>query len=776
MPEGQITKFFQDRNFGVIRPDTGGPDVFFLGTDAPDVPPGSLVAGTRVQFEIEHGPRGPRVRQIRAIGTAAPSGHEQGAGRSVPSGESAHGTYRFLNPYNFVRPLSPKHADRHQLLGRCAPPPHDRSVGLTGRLTCSLVATSPLFISDSEAVPDSERVNEDERRRHYHYRFFSYDGERPAIPGSSLRGAVRSVFEALTSSCFSVFDASRRLSYHLPAEEAHLVPGRVIKDDEGWKVELLPGTTPAAIKQRPRGPQYAAWISRYDPIQRSRSAGSAPGSSYSQRARQGLAGIQRFKQCQALIVEIAHPTKNFSFWNVVAIAPMSDPPLQPRSRQERRVEGYLCVTNQNIENKHDERLFFRDGIRRVVLPLDASVVRYYNDLIKDYQDRHEDEVERRRREGIPSSDRDRSRSGLSWFIYERTTQRDKLEPGDLAYVMLGGPPSAPTVEFIAPVSVPRVAYEKRIGELLGPVGNDTMSTVCDVAKHLCPACRVFGWVKTARADEAEGVAYAGRVRFAHGTPQGELRTLDGEGGLTLAILSTPKPTTTRFYLAPSGGKPRDRLDDHEVGYDAPAQQLRGRKVYRHHGECIEPNEYRRADDRRNEQNRTIHGVLQPESTFGFTVHFENLARVELGALLWALELNGWHHRLGLGKPLGFGSVRICVDSLEVVDEATRYTALSSGIRDASAMKKALLDGFEAAMADRYGATFKNLPNVRDLEALLARTPSLPVHYPRSTEEPDPEGKNYEWFIGNKRKGGPRLALRLAVDDTEGFPLLDRFGR
>ena len=45
--------------------------------------------------------------------------------------------------------------------------------------------------------------------------------------------------------------------------------------------------------------------------------------------------------------------------------------------------------------------------------------------------------------------------------------------------------------------------------------------------------------------------------------------------------------------------------------------------------------------------------------FGFDLHVTNLSRVELGALLWLLALPSDHfHRLGGGKPLGFGSVRL----------------------------------------------------------------------------------------------------------------------
>lgn len=86
--------------------------------------------------------------------------------------------------------------------------------------------------------------------------------------------------------------------------------------------------------------------------------------------------------------------------------------------------------------------------------------------------------------------------------------------------------------------------------------------------------------------------------------------------------------------------------------------MRGRKFYRHHRKD-KLQEYRCAGNIKDGQNRTLKEVLEAGNTFTFTVHFENLAPVELGALLWSLELEeNWLHRLGLAKPLGFGSVKV----------------------------------------------------------------------------------------------------------------------
>jgi hypothetical protein len=100
----------------------------------------------------------------------------------------ARDQYRFLNPYNFVRYLpepaaAPDDPDA-QLLGRCAPPPHDRYVGLTGRITCTLETVTPLFISDSHDIKVTKtRLADGREVEHKSYRFFQYAG-KDAIPAT----------------------------------------------------------------------------------------------------------------------------------------------------------------------------------------------------------------------------------------------------------------------------------------------------------------------------------------------------------------------------------------------------------------------------------------------------------------------------------------------------------------------------------------------------------------------------------------------------------------
>jgi len=116
----------------------------------------------------------------------------------------------FLNPYHFI-PLSKK-----KIVGE----PLDEKANLTGRIEVEIRTKTPLFIPNTSnehalKVPGSPEG-------HKSYDFFSYnqltepvddrdETREPVIPGSEIRGMIRSVYEALTASCLSAVDDSKTI-------------------------------------------------------------------------------------------------------------------------------------------------------------------------------------------------------------------------------------------------------------------------------------------------------------------------------------------------------------------------------------------------------------------------------------------------------------------------------------------------------------------------------------------------------------------------------------
>src|SRR3990172_582658 len=492
MAEGKIVRLNPDAGFGFIEPEGGGKGVYFRIGWVKNAPPGGLKEGMRVVFESEMGDKGPRAKSARYISESAPAAPQAESAQKQQKG------YRFFNPYNFARWLHPPQAmkgdEDTELLSRCPPPPHDRWVGLNGRIVCEVMAMTPSFISDSEWYYASDGDRQEDHRTYRFYRYDFGDGPEPALPASSLRGMVRSVFETVTNSCYAHFDYDKRLSYHLPAAEAlKLTPTRVERDEHGrWNLRLLTGTARLVVGSRPRDKLYAARGDLYEALE---PAG---------RKKRGMAEKDRFEP--VALNGLNHKEKGFALaenlqfppvWNVVAVFRTEAEAWQRRKRGQAVLDGYLCINNQNIETKRYERFFFsrwkddpttgwkRNTTGPELVPLLDDVRIKYAELINDYQDRHAAAV-KKLGEAAGKADRARKRAAFSRFVIGGPHE---VQDGDLVYAMLSGTPQAPTVEFIVPVAVPRVGYKRKVSQLL-----PKHLWKCEEYDELCPACGVFGWV------------------------------------------------------------------------------------------------------------------------------------------------------------------------------------------------------------------------------------------------------------------------------------------
>lgn len=744
MAKGTIKRLHPGKEFGFIQPDDGGDDVFFHFSWLKGATP---CEGMRVEFDIEKGEKGLRARNLKIL-------------------EPSSSGYRFHNPYNFVRYLENRRPDNH-ILGDYPPPPHDRYVGLTGRITCKVKTVTPLFISDSHAVKL--------KNNHKTYRFFQYEG-RPALPASSLRGMFRSVFEAVTNSCYAVFqkDEPYPLEHRMSFAPKDMIPARVVELDEkkGALLELLDCTVNAPDDLSGLPPVVRAGLvgKAYPPIVLNRKKNQVFNQSQSQLPDGAYDGMR----VAALVTKnpVPHQKSNrFSAFQAIKVVPVREHESLTGDEQYTKVFGWLHLTGPNIENKHDERLFFRwddqqpDPPQANHIPgsylcrCDTDVVNEYNHHLSEYWERHKKTVENLGDQRWPNSTNGVPHPSL--FVKDGR----QLRSGDLVYAQREMNNGHMTIKMLRPVCMPRIRYEYPRQEFLPEHLHR-----CQNYNALCPACRVFGWVRenAGEANVDELIAYAGRVRFSHGKIIGDYET---EDEITLTILSTPRPTTTYFYLLGAKGQP-----DPKVTYDIQDARLRGRKFYLHHGK-VKPAEYR--SEEKNDQNRTVRGALKPGATFTFTVDFENLHRLELGALLYALELEeGMFHRLGYAKPLGFGSGKVTVEKTEVIDWETHLKSISkSGWQSENAAQ--LKQDFLEEMRTCYGKMFDNL--VAELRALLKRLSDLPIHYPRPNEISDPNHPQYEWFMGNKQRieKGSKLpepvALGLATEVDRGLPLIKKNG-
>ncbi|MFM7886611.1 MAG: TIGR03986 family CRISPR-associated RAMP protein, partial [Pseudanabaena sp.] len=166
---------------------------------------------------------------------------------------------------------------------------------------------------------------------------------------------------------------------------------------------------------------------------------------------------------------------------------------------------------------------------------------------------------------------------------------------------------------------------------------------------------------------------------------------------------------------------------------------------------------------------SIKGWVKSEVKFSFEIDVTNLSDVELGALLWLLKLEpDCFHRLGGGKPLGFGSVR-----LEISDTDLRtgnqwqefYTSLLNAQKLDQTQAMSTVKTFQEALELAYNSRFNQ---VSFIAAFLksAQGFSKPIHYPRTTEAPDANVESFKWFVDyESQPKGMKLSLQPLAKDN-----------
>lgn len=152
------------------------------------------------------------------------------------------------------------------------------------------------------------------------------------------------------------------------------------------------------------------------------------------------------------------------------------------------------------------------------------------------------------------------------------------------------------------------------------------------------------------------------------------------------ILSGPKPTSFQLYLEQNGHPKSYNINEKEhVHWDTKDAKIRGYKIYWHRL-TTKDDEYAWFDKSYEPGNVNANKISTQSSrikaipegnTFIGRIRFENLTELELGALLTAIELPGINngcHKIGMGKPLGLGTVKLTAN-LFLSDRKKRYSLL-----------------------------------------------------------------------------------------------------
>jgi CRISPR-associated protein (TIGR03986 family) len=529
----------------------------------------------------------------------------------------------FVNPYNFVK-----------LDGGCVrdincQTAKEDSGALTGWLECHLQLKSPIFIPNSSNNDYFQKRAGDKAKGPKSYEFFSYEDlagktgdpaqppSAPVIPGSELRGMIRSAFEALTNSCLFTSDIDRQLYKRAPKSNMSGKPGILRKNGNNWEIQpcdrYMIKTKDCSRDPFPLPSGYAKW----------------------DEWRHHLRCLEK---------------GNSDFWissteDYVTVGKYNLGPLvgtYSETCTSGMTKGHVHVTAR-FQRKHHDSVFVENG--SPAIPISAGEAQNYLDNLKLYLKNEEYKSE-----------------------YEHLNKGDDIDSYErgvcVYYAEYGG------MIYLSPSMITREVFYNRLSDLLGTY------KPCTDPDALCPACSLFGMV----SDQG---ALASRLRFS------DAKLVEGckpqfETPKYLDELASPKSSATEFYLKkPSsaelwnydyafnwmrnrGGKITNNVDANTIDRSTP--MIRGRKFYWHQPSVkySDLNDVR-IEDLDEEQKKKLERLVfvRPlkEAEFKFRIYFNRVCEDDLKRLIWVLTIGNSDehaHKIGMGKPLGLGSVQIRV--------------------------------------------------------------------------------------------------------------------
>lgn len=581
-----------------------------------------------------------------------------------------------FNPYNFVpfgisiKLPSPKESNEKEI---------------SGKIECVLTCLTPLFIGGKR---------EEQQNAPTKIYFFESNGQI-TIPASSLRGMVRSVIEAITQSCFSVFDGER-LSYRLPTSLA--------KDLRAGIIEQMPADgKPGMIREMDR-----AWIAMANDSGLVKDVLVGKGNTTNYKIAK-LAGNEHSGNKGKFNIQTIYRLMKTKKGKKIRVGPFK----VATSYSSGKIEGILKITGRSIpKRKKRERVFFNSGN---LYEFGIKEVYEYNRILE---------------EQLETWEKDTKAFDL--------TEKKKLSVGSLVYFKEDNNKATK----ISRVEIPRVLYETSREDLLPDKFNK-----CSDIKNLCTACSLFGFVE-------EKKSKVSRLLFS------DAEWINGPGlhvnFIELKPLGSPHPTSYNFYLYdPDDSKIVRNYDGFQILNNRGDKwgtkgkiKLRGRKFYFHQPNEKNLNEYCDYSEETRQLRNLIQPVL-PDTQFKFSIHFKNLTEAEVGLLYYAIILeNDLAHKLGMGKAIGLGSVKISIKEIKYFDKKdwltwsiTSTKKFSNSDCDKEVTEK--VNKFLKAVKKLTGNDFYNLPQISALKKILNFSNAQKKYYP------SPEG--FKWYMFNKDK-------------------------
>jgi CRISPR-associated protein (TIGR03986 family) len=517
---------------------------------------------------------------------------------------------KFINPYNFIG-LGDGAAKKKQDMGI------NEEELLTGVVTCTMRTKTPIFIpntSNDDAFEYKSSFPE-----HKSYDFFSYENlsgkkkmlnspANPVIPGSSIRGVIRSAYEALTDSCMMTSDkpvTGRNTNIKKPGILKKSVSGKwELYESVRYKLKTYSDGN-YEIKTDKAGQKYIEINGKK----------YATGDEIVFNARKANKGVGN------LAFDIGN--ENGKMKGILILGePFGD-------KMEKKYDSIfeLCKANATSKISSDVTL----AVKQL-----KEVLAVYNDPAVNKNLKTDKKPE-------------------GWH---NGYQQYSLEGKEIYPVWYDD--RIPDKIYLAPACISRIAYYNTIPDILK---NNGGYNACVSTDELCPACQLFGMI-------GENSAAGSKIRFSDAELAGAFNKNNCyDEIITLEELSSPKPSAVEFYtkrpeVTKPGSKP-ETVPAWNYDYTGPTRggiEILGRKAYWH------SKKYKAAEDKTN-RNTTVRPV-KTGVEFNFKIYYERITREELKKLIWVITigentLEGVQcHKIGGAKPLGLGSAKIKAEKVQ----------------------------------------------------------------------------------------------------------------
>lgn len=373
------------------------------------------------------------------------------------------------------------------------------------------------------------------------------------------------------------------------------------------------------------------------------------------------------------------------------------------SKKENEKTGYINI-GEEFSRKHFESVFVKKNRINIDQEKIQKALNVLDKIHKLYNDKT---VNKSLKNVFYGNYKNEVRNGriTAWYI---------IENGDLKLSL---------------ANLGRVAFSKNTFDILGK------KRPCNDRDDLCKACALFGMT----GEESVGSF----VRFTDALPVNGVSMVNNGKAVTLSELAGPKISYLPFYLKP---KQDNLLPKDEWNYDSKSVLIKGRKMYWHHPFIMKK-------VLKTNRNSSI-SLIDKDNCFIFKVFFNNITQEQLKELKWSLTFGDNSnmdlcHKMGHGKPLGLGSVKIMIKKQVIRDDSVEY----------------VLSPDETVRIDDVpmNETVKNsLLKISDLHSMDGKN----VEYP-SVISDDPEIKtaSYQWFTSNYKFGGaPQKTLPEIMDN------------